>query len=206
MAMTRLAALRPSQPYAVLRLWVDRPAGEGLPGFVITDKERLLDSITFYHHVEKTSAAWATRTGGSVLELHCYAVPDGTDEATIAATLKEELFERAPHLRGGRILGEHLQVNRNFTAFHTGMHAGRPGVETEHPGLVLAGDWVACPTPAMLMEAAVTSGLLAANVILRRRGLREEAVYSVPTRGLLARGRGASGRSPRVGVPPTQPA
>ncbi len=92
-----------------------------------------------------------------------------------------------PDLRAGRILGESLQVKRNFTAFHTGMRVRRPGVETEHPCLVLAGDWVALESPAMLMEAAVTSGLEAANAILRREGVREEAVYSVPRRGLFAR-------------------
>ncbi len=47
---------------------------------------------------------------------------------------------------------------RNFTAFHTGMRARRPAVETEHPCLVLAGDWVALQCPATLMEAAVTAG------------------------------------------------
>jgi isorenieratene synthase len=52
---------------------------------------------------------------------------------------------------------------------------------------VLAGDWIALPVPAMLMEAAVTSGLAAANAILRQEGVREEPVYSVPLRGLLAR-------------------
>jgi isorenieratene synthase len=37
----------------------------------------------------------------------------------------------------------------------------------------------------MLMEAAATSGLLAANALLSREGLRSEAVYTVPTKGLL---------------------
>ena len=78
-------------------------------------------------------------------------------------------------------------MNRNFTAFHTGMHAHRPGAETEDPRFVLAGDWIALPQLPMLMEAAVTSGLAAANAIRRQEGVREEPVYSVPLRGLLAR-------------------
>jgi isorenieratene synthase len=200
-AMANLSALRPSQPHAVLRLWMDEPSGAGLPGFVITDKKELLDSITFVHRVEESSAAWASRSGGSVLELHCYAVPDGARESGIAETLKEELFDYLPELRRARMLGEHLQVNRNFTAFHTGMHARRPAVETEYPRLVLAGDWVALPLPAMLMEAAATSGLTAANAILRQEGVREEPVYSVPLRGLLARSsrgtRSADGQNER---------
>jgi isorenieratene synthase len=186
-AMAKLRTLVPSQPHAILRLWIDRPSGADLPGFVITDKQKLLDSVTFYHRVEEAAAAWAARTGGSVLELHCYAVPDGVPESEIPATLKEELWGYFPELRGARVLGEHCQVNRNFTAFHTGMHAQRPGVHTGHPRLVLAGDWVALDVPAMLMEAAVTSGLEAANAILRHERLREAPVYSVPRRGLFAR-------------------
>ncbi|MEO6028026.1 MAG: lycopene cyclase domain-containing protein, partial [Candidatus Binatia bacterium] len=186
-AMANLAALTPAQPYAVLRLWLDRPAGDGLPGFVIIAKDRLLDSVTFLHRVEAASAAWSATSGGSVLELHCYSVPDGFPETEIAATLKDELWGYFPELRGVRMLGEALQVKRNFTAFHVGMRSRRPRVETEHPRLVLAGDWVASDGPAMLMEAAVTSGLEAANAILRREGVREEPVYSVPWRGLFAR-------------------
>jgi isorenieratene synthase len=186
-AMAKVAALRPSQPNAVLRLWVDQPSPADLPGFVITDKRELLDSVTFVDRVDEASAAWAARTGGGVLELHCYAVPDGVDDARVPALLTDDLFAYFPDLRGASVLGEHLRIHRNFTAFHVGMHAGRPGVLTEDPRLVLAGDWVRLPVPAMLMEAAVTSGLLAANAILAREGLREEPVYSVPLRGVLAR-------------------
>jgi isorenieratene synthase len=166
---------------------MDQPSGSGLPGFVIVDKKELLDSITFVHRVEESSAVWAARSGGSVLELHCYAVPDGVRDSEIMDIMKGELFDYLPELRRAGIVGEHLQVNRNFTAFHTGMRAQRPCVETEDPRLVLAGDWTALPVPAMLMEAAVTSGLAAANAILRQEGVREEPVYSVPLRGLLAR-------------------
>jgi len=187
-AMAQVGALVPAQPNAVLRLWLDRPSGCGLPGFVVTAKERLLDAVTFYHLIEEASATWAEASGGSVLELHCYAVPDGVGDSEIAATLKDEMFGYFPALRSATIMGEHLQINRNFTAFHTGMHARRPVVETEHPRLVLAGDWVALPQPAMLMEAAVTAGLEAANAILCREGVREEPVYSVPPKGLLTRG------------------
>jgi isorenieratene synthase len=187
LTMRKLRALEPSPSYAVLRLWIDQASPSDLPGFVIITREKLLDSVTFCHRVEEASAAWAAGTGGSVFELHCYAVPDAIDEAQIAVILKEELWAHFPELRRSRILGEHLQVNRNFTAFYTAMRAHRPPVETEHSGLVLAGDWVALPVPAALMEAAVTSGLVAANAILRHEGVREEPVYSVPPRGLLAR-------------------
>jgi isorenieratene synthase len=186
-AMAKLSALEPGQRNAVLRLWLDRPSGADLPGFVVVDNDRLLDSITFFHRVEAAAGEWAARTGGSVVELHCYAMPDAVDEADVAGTLEAEMRAVLPELRNCRVLASHLQVNRNFTAFHVGMHARRPGVTTDDPRLVLAGDWVALRVPAMLMEAAVTSGVEAANAIASREGVREEPVFSVPLHGLLAR-------------------
>jgi len=38
----------------------------------------------------------------------------------------------------------------------------------------------------MLMEAATTSALYAANLILSKEGLKGESILSVPLRGLLA--------------------
>jgi isorenieratene synthase len=87
--MRKLRALEPSPSYAVLRLWIDQASASDLPGFVIVTREKLLDSVTFCHRVEEASAAWAARTGGSVFELHCYAVPDAIDEAQIAVILKD---------------------------------------------------------------------------------------------------------------------
>jgi isorenieratene synthase len=89
-AMAKLSELEPGQRNAVLRLWLDRPSGADLPGFVVVDNDRLLDSITFFHRVEAAAGDWAARTGGSVVELHCYAMPDAFDEAG-----------RRRHARGG---------------------------------------------------------------------------------------------------------
>ena len=55
------------------------------------------------------------------------------------------------------------------------------------PGLAFAGDWVRIPTPAALMEGAVTSGIDAANEIGRLHGLAPHENWSVPTRGILTR-------------------
>jgi isorenieratene synthase len=184
----KLRDLRSSNRYAVLRIWADRDVGQGIPGFVITDHDRVLDSISFYHRLEKSSAEWVKQHGGGIYELHSYAVPDevGSNQE-IRDRFLSEFADYFPETRSMRILDEHLQVRDDFTAFHTGMYAGRPEVETEAKGLFLAGDWVKLPRPAMLMEAACMSGILAANGILRAEGLREEEVFSVPPRGVLAR-------------------
>ena len=49
--------------------------------------------------------------------------------------------------------------------------ADRPGVITPDPRIVLAGDGVRCEHPVALMERAATTGWMAANELLARRGL-----------------------------------
>ena len=184
----KLLALRSSQRYAVLRLWIDRDAREGLPVFVSTERMQVLDSVTFYHRVTEACARYHRESGGgAVLELHCYAVPDDLDETAIARAFERELLHYFPELEGYRVRHRVLQVRDDFTAFHVGMAANRPETETGVPGLYLAGDWVKLPCPAMLMEAAVTSGLLATNAVLATHGLRPSPVWTVPVRGLLPR-------------------
>jgi isorenieratene synthase len=185
--LTQISSLKASQGYAVLRLWTDRKLDTTLPSFVITEHRDVLDSVTFYHQIEENSRLWAQKTGGGIYELHCYALPDHlTSEADIRNRFLEEFFCYFSELRGMKILDEHLQVRRDFTALHTGMYAGRPGVSSGVEGLYLAGDWVKLPRPALLMEAACTSGLLAANAILSKENLQEEALFSVPPKGLFA--------------------
>jgi isorenieratene synthase len=182
----RLASVKSSQRYAVWRLWLDRPVRDDVPVFVNTERFTLLDSVSMYHRITPSARAWAREHGGSVVELHSYAVPDRlADDAAVKAAFRDELDRYFPELEGASIVEEAFQLKDDFTAFHRGLHAERPTCETEAPGLVLAGDWVKLPCPAMLMEAAATSGLLAANVLLDQEGLAPEPVYSVPLRGLM---------------------
>lgn len=182
-----LAKLRPGQRYAVLRLWVDKDVREDIPVFVITDREQVLDAVTVYHRFEQeTRDDLAAHGGGYVLELHCYAVPEHLSEAQVREAFLDELVRFFPELEGFSVKHEVLQVKRDFTAFHVGLYAERPTVETGVPGFACAGDWVKLPFPAMLLECACASGLWAANVFLREEGLREEPVVSVPLKGLMA--------------------
>ncbi|MEL6185065.1 MAG: FAD-dependent oxidoreductase [Myxococcota bacterium] len=187
-AEARLTQLRPGQSYAVLRVWIDKDPTEDTPVFVITDRVKVLDAVAIYHRVEDEARDWAQKHGGGVIELHCYALPDGVeDEAEIRSLLLEELPAFFPSLEGMEIRFEWMQVETNFTAFHVGMDAQRPRVEDGGDRLSFAGDWVKLPFPAMLMEAAASSGVVAANRALSAEGVQEEPVYSVPPRGLLAR-------------------
>lgn len=183
----QMSALRPSQRYAVLRLWLDRDIRSDLPIFVFTDREVLLDSISLYHRMQETSRRWVEENGGSVIELHSYAVPDAIrDQEEARAQLIREFETYFPEIKGAVIRHEFMQFRQDFASFAIGEYAGRPTVQTEIPNLFLAGDWVRLSCPAMLMEAAHTSGMIAANHLLSAQGLQQYPVYSIPLRGLLA--------------------
>ena len=72
----QLKNLKASQKYAVLRIWIDKNVDGELPFFIFTDALKVLDSVTIYHQMEKTSSEWVAQNGGGIFELHSYAVPD----------------------------------------------------------------------------------------------------------------------------------
>lgn len=174
-----------SQRYAVLRLWMDKRIGDDLPFFVFTDAGKILDSVTFYHNMEKESTEWAAKNKGGIYELHSYALPDDFEESTVRDQFLDEFFSYFPELKKAKIIYENLQVKKDFTAFHTGLYKGRPSPVTEINNLYLSGDWIKLPIPAMLMEASASSSLFACNHIFSKEKLKTEKIYSVPLKGLL---------------------
>lgn len=181
-----VADLRLTLPFAVWRLWLDRPVREGRHPFAGTAGYELLDNISVYELFETESRRWSDRTGGSVVELHAYAVPESVGEADIRAAMLRGLHDLYPETRGARAVHQVFRVDRDCPAFPPGGHARRPGVETPDDGLALAGDYVRLDFPSALMERAVASGVLAANRLLRRWDVRPEPLWSVPRKGPLA--------------------
>jgi isorenieratene synthase len=183
---SQLRALPRGQRYAVWHLWLDRDVRHDVPVFVSTERQIVLDAVALCHRVRPATREPAVVQGArAMLELHSYAVPDGLTITELRAAFMDELEHYFPELRGAHVVRESLQVRDDFTAFHVGAAGLRPETQTELPGLFLAGDWVRLPCPAMLMEAAYTSGLLATNAVLACAGLRAYPVESVPRRGLL---------------------
>jgi isorenieratene synthase len=189
----KVETLRSGQRYAVLRLWLDRSIDRELPGFIITERAQMLDAVTFVHQVERESADWvaeraAQGLGGGVIEAHCYAVPEQLpdDQDQLERMFIDELATFFPELRAAEVVHKYMYVRRDFPGFHVGKHATRPSWDTQLPNLFLAGDWVVLPFPSMLMEAAYTAGLMAANAICEREGVRQTPVWTVPPRGFMA--------------------
>ena len=187
-AVFQLTALKQSGRYAVLRIWTDRFESDTLlPFFIFTDRLKCLDSVTLYHKMEKESARWSTKHKGGIFELHSYSVPkDLTTDEEIKDHLLIELYHYFPELKGMKIRHEYFQNRDDFPGFHTYQYATRPEVKTDVPGLYLAGDWVKMNNCTMLMEAAYTSGAIAANYIMQEEGLQENQLESVPLKGILA--------------------
>jgi isorenieratene synthase len=185
-ALSALQALGLTRRFAVWRLWLDRPLRADRVAFAGTTGVGLLDNISRYEIFQDESAAWAERTGGSVVELHAYAVPAHADEAFIRADLWRGLHTFYPETREARVLDECFLLRQDCPAFPPGSHGLRPNVGTAMPDVVLAGDYVAMPFPCALMERAAASGFLAANTLLARHGVAAEALRSVPTRGLFS--------------------
>lgn len=178
--------LRVTRPFAVWRLWLDRPMDSRRAPFSGTTGIGLLDNISLYDRFQEESARWAQTHRGSVVELHAYAVPLDAAEDAIKKGLLDALHAFFPEARHARVLGDHFLLKQDCPAFPPGSYVRRPGVQTALSGLAFAGDFVAMPIPCALMERAAASGFLAANTLLAPLGVAAEPIRSVPLRGLLS--------------------
>jgi isorenieratene synthase len=79
-----ITRLRNAPPFLVSRLWLDRPVAPDRPGFLGTGGFGTLDNVSVLERWEGEAARWAARTGGSVVELHAYAL-DGRTTGQVAS-------------------------------------------------------------------------------------------------------------------------
>jgi isorenieratene synthase len=190
---TQIERMRIAPPFMVHRLWLDRPVGDDRPAFLGTSGHEPLDNISVLNRYERQAADWARRTGGSVVELHSYAVESAQPPETMVA----QLHKLYPETREARVVHQRLLQHRDCPLFAPGTYAQRPGVRTPQPGLLLAGDGVRIDLPVALMERAATTGWTAANELLQRWGLTGHALWTVPTQGRSALLRYLAGRERR---------
>lgn len=180
----RVAALRTAPPFLVWRLWLDRPVRSDRPAFLATGGMRPLDNVSVLDRYERQARDWAARYGGSVVELHAYAV--GTTVTDTKRDLAHRLHALYPETAAAGVVADSVQWHADCPRFGVGDFARRPKVRTPFPGLVLAGDGIRIDLPVALMERAATTGWHAANCLLARWGLSGHKLYSVPTKGRLA--------------------
>ncbi len=178
---TRVAAMGTAPPFVVHRLWLDRPVNAHRAPFLGTGGRPPLDNVSVLERYEREAAQWSRRTGGSVVELHSYAVTerdDGLGERNL-----DRLHELYPETEGGQIVHQRVLCRDDCPRFAPGDHAARPTVTTPHPGVMLAGDGIRIDLPVALMERAATTGWSAANRQLAHYGLAGHLLHTVPVQG-----------------------
>ncbi|MEU2250590.1 FAD-dependent oxidoreductase [Streptomyces sp. NPDC019224] len=181
-----IAALRTAPPFLVSRLWLDRPVDSGRPAFLGTSGYDGLDNISVLERYEDEAARWAARRGGSVVELHAYAVDGGAARREVEARLVGQLHEVYPETRRARVVDARHEWRSDCPLFPPGSYQRRPAVRGPHGWLALAGDSVRCDLPVALMERAATTGFLAANALLAGWGVRGQVLWTVPRAGRSA--------------------
>ncbi|MET9506373.1 FAD-dependent oxidoreductase [Streptomyces sp. NPDC006622] len=205
----RVAGLRNAPPFLVSRLWLDRPVAADRPGFLGTSGFGPLDNVSVLERWEGEAARWAARSGGSVVELHAYALPERAAREAEQSRLVEQLHRVYPETRAATVVDARHEWRADCPLFPVGGYEDRPAVRTTDPGLVVAGDLVRTDLPVALMERAATSGFLAANALLERWGVTGQTLWTVPDRGRgallrgLARAGGDRRRQAERAVPAT---
>ncbi|WP_431949836.1 FAD-dependent oxidoreductase [Actinacidiphila sp. bgisy167] len=175
--------LRQAPPFLVSRYWLDRPVHPDRPGFLGTSGFGPVDNVSVLNLWEGDAARWAKATGGSVVELHAYAVDATADRAGIEDTMLRELARIYPECADATVVDARHEWQQDCPLFSVGSYHDRPTVLTGHPRLVLAGDLVRTAVPVALMERAATTGMQAANALLATWGVRGHPLWSVPPAG-----------------------
>ncbi|MFD5625794.1 FAD-dependent oxidoreductase [Streptomyces sp. NPDC127072] len=190
-----VAAMATAPPFLVSRLWLDRPVHADRPGFLGTSGYDGLDNISVLERYEGEAARWAARTGGSVVELHAYAVADGTGREAVQNGLIDSLRRIYPETRPARIVDARHEWRSDCPFFPVGSYSRRPPVRTPDPRVTLAGDAIRCALPVALMERAATTGFQAAGALLAAWGVRGQVLWTVPRAGRspVLRALGAAG-------------
>jgi isorenieratene synthase len=185
----RVAATHNAPPFAVWRLWLDRLVAHDRPAFLGTSGFGALDNISVLERFEDGARRWSAAHGGSVVELHAYAVVEQLDDHLLKDRLLVELHRVYPELSEASIVAEEWLISDDCPLLGTGRWKQRVTVDTPHPRIVLAGDGIRCDFPVALMERAATTGFLAANQILHSHRLAGHDLWTVPMRSrhLVAR-------------------
>jgi isorenieratene synthase len=178
----RVAAVETAPPFAVWRGWLDRLVDEDRPPFLGTAGFGPLDNISVLERFEDGARRWSAEHGGSVVELHAYALVGEPDERQVRAQLRAELDRIYPELAGAAVRAEEWLVRDDCPLAGIGAWTDRLTVDTPDPRIKLAGDGIRSEYPVALMERAATTGFLAANSLLADRGLIGHDLWTVPMR------------------------
>lgn len=167
-------------PITSIHLWYERE-------FTTLDHAALLDTgIEWMFHKSRIRRASADQ--GSYLELTISASHAQLKEGreTLLERSIQELESFFPEARSTRLMKSAVlkEAKATFSVL-PGLDRFRPAQETAVPGLALAGDWTRTGWPST-MEGGVRSGYLAAEVVSRHLGSRQNFLQpDLPAAGLM---------------------
>lgn len=150
-------------PFAVWRLWLDRPVAPERAAFLGTSGYGLVDNVTVLERFEEGARRWADAHHGSVVEVHAYALNDASRPDLLRQQLREQLSAIYPETATATLIADEWLVERDCPRLDLRAWRSRPGVTTPDPRILLAGDGIRCDLPVALMERAATTGWMAAN-------------------------------------------
>ena len=161
----RAAAELEAAPITSVHLWFDRPVTD-LPHAVFVDR-----LVQWVFHRERPAEGALPGSWYCQAVISASRVLAGQSQLEILKQVRAELAAVWPAVAEAQLLHSR-QVTEKRAVFSPlpGSDALRPVQQSSLSGLQLAGDWTRTGWPAT-MEGAVRSGYLAAENILRRRGL-----------------------------------
>jgi isorenieratene synthase len=177
-----VSVIRNAPPFAVGRLWLDRLVRQDRAAFLGTSGFGPLDNISVLDRFEAGARRWSTAHGGSVVELHAYALVGQPDDQELKDQLVIQLHRIYPELQAATIVAEEWLIKDDCPLWGTDPWGERLTVQTPHPRIVLAGDGIRCDFPVALMEHAATTGFLAANQLLHIYRVAGHDLWTVPMR------------------------
>jgi len=156
---------------AVVRFWFSAPPAKKAAEAGIVSGDFAIDNFFWLHRIQDIFAEWHTATGGSAIEAHIYSQQNlALDDQTLLTRAQNDLSRIFPDLKG-KIIHSTLQRNSpSHTLFGVGSLSQHMGVHTPWPGLLCCGDWVRHPLPALFLERATATGIVAANAVLESNG------------------------------------
>ena len=181
----RVAGVRSAPAFAVWRLWLDGTVRDDRPPFLGTSGYGPLDNVSVVDRFEDHASRWTRTHGGSIVELHAYALPEDSDADAVRAELMDALHRVYPETAALGVVHDEWLVEADCVLVGLEPWRSRPGVTTPDHRLVLAGDAVRVDLPVALMERAATTGWMAADRLLAGWGLPGHGVWSVPMNGRL---------------------
>jgi len=197
-----VAQLPNAPAFKILRGWFDGKLGQGegvnktRPMVVEVPEHFPICLIAQYHEMEDESKAWASKTGGSVIEFHLYtynATEINAPDKEVWEAVKPTVLDIYPEIASLKLLGltvgtyGHRLDSPSMPGWHAKTYGIRPHSDTPRKkgirNLAFAGDWLHTEYPSAFMERAVSTGREAANLILLDDGVRQVDMVVPPLLG-----------------------